>query len=74
MNVRMIRNILLIGALCATAVVLPAHRAQAQSCDAACAACYQYWAQQYVGCLLAGYGENYCEVNYLDKDSECPGM
>lgn len=72
MNVRTIRNLLLVSALCATAAVLPAHRAEAQICDAACQACYQYWAQQYVACL--GTGAPNCGYLFGQETSGCMSL
>jgi hypothetical protein len=66
-----VRNLLVAGALSATAAILPARQAKAQSCDAGCAACYQYWTEQLVACeSTGGY---MCYYEYELEIANCPG-
>jgi hypothetical protein len=74
MNVRIVRNLLVIGALCATAMVLPAKQAQAQICDPACQACYEYWAQQYAACIGSGGTYGYCGYLYGQETAGCSSL
>jgi hypothetical protein len=55
MNVKLIRNLLLTGAMCTTAALLPVKTTQAQTCPPNCA-CEAYCYTQYGDCVTAGGG------------------
>jgi hypothetical protein len=61
MNVKVIRNALIVGALMGTAALVPAKKAAAQVCSPACYACFNQYAGDYAACISAGGGEG-CDI------------
>ena len=67
MNVKLIRNALLTGAMCAVAAVLPAQKSEAGGCGPACVACFDNYADDYSACVTAA-GPTACDewwYNYV---------